>query len=178
MIQVGIALKSRAEVEVAHELRGYGGLIKVVDYSPYPRFVYRADEKQALVSVLREKVVPYDRSVAKKAAANGFLARFGCRPVWRSAPPEPAAPYASQKISVLLPTVSAFEVGERVREKAPHAAIVRTEMQWQLHFPVDVVMIVVDAIQEFINEADTPTSMQTCEDLLTAIELQLVRLEV
>ena len=61
MIQVGIALKSRAEVEVAHELRGYGGLIKVVDYSPYPRFDYRADEKQALVSVLRENVVPYDR---------------------------------------------------------------------------------------------------------------------
>lgn len=177
MITIGIALKNRADVEVAYELSAYGGQIRAVDYSPFLRLFVRADQKLALRQILKSRVVPSDRSVTNKASANYLLTRLGGKPIWKAQPEHVLPAYASRIIELPLATVSAFEVGEAVKQTTPHSDIIRQDILWQLRFPLDVVRIAVDAIQVFINHADTPTAVRTAEDLLTDIELRLVRLD-
>lgn len=175
MIQIGIALKNRADVEVAFELSTFGGEIRTVDYSPYPRFFISAQDKPALIGVLTSKVVPSAKTVTNKSSANYLLSRFGAKAVWKTHA-SPLKSYAMHVIEVRLPTVSAFEVGELVRQKTPHSGIVQDGTFWVLRFPLDVVRIAVDAIEQFIKSADSPTAVQSAEYLLTDIELKLVRL--
>ena len=177
MLQIGIPLKNRADVELAYELSGHAGQIRAVDYSPYLRFFIGAEDKLALTLILREKALPLDKTVEKKLSANYFLTRMGSPPVWRTNAERVVRPYGTQIIELPLSTVSAFEVGEVIRDATPHSDIVRVDIRWLLRFPLDVVRIAVDTIQVFINRADTPTAVQTAEDLLSDIELKLIRFD-
>ncbi|NNE34523.1 MAG: hypothetical protein HKN13_04775 [Rhodothermales bacterium] len=177
MIEIGIALKSRADVEVAYELIDCAGQIRTVDYSPYPRFCFRSVDKPALVAVLLDKTVPSDQTVERKLSTNYFLVRLGHKPRWPSLGWRRQVTYSTHVIDLPLATVSAFEIAEILTASAPHAEIVRIDNRWRLRFPLDVVRIVVDAIHRRINHAETPTSLQTAEDLLTDIENRLIRIE-
>lgn len=176
MLQIAIPLKNRADVELAYELSSHAGQIRAVDYSPFLRFFIRAEDKLALTLILREKVLPQEKTVENQLSANYFLSRMGSTPVWRTTVTRVIRPYGSQIIELALSTVSAFEVGEVVRDATPHSDIVRVDIRWLLRFPLDVVRIAVDAIQVFINRADTPTAVQTAEDLLSDIELKMIGL--
>ncbi len=173
MLQIAIPLKNRADVEIAYELSGHAGQIRAVDYAPELRYFVRSDEKPAVVHILQQKAVPTELTVENKLSANYILARLAAKPAWRTNGERVIVPYGSRIIELLLATVSAFEVGEVVCNATPHCEIVRADVRWILRFPTDVVRIAVDSIQDFINRADTPTAVQTAEDLLTDIELKL-----